>query len=62
MKMAKVNPLNVKYCIDFTFANLSPHLLATNLAKMDPLKLNLLLKRHKKSKSQVRSLKILHKK
>ena len=33
MKMAKVNPLMAKYCVDFTFANLSPHLVATKKAK-----------------------------
>ena len=39
MRMAKVNPLNVKYCIDFTLAKIPSHLIATNLVKMDPLKL-----------------------
>ena len=62
MRMAKVNPLTAKYCKEFTLAKILPHLVATNLAKMDPLKLKLLLKRHENSKSQVRSLKILHKK
>ena len=38
MRMAKVNPLNAKYCVDFTSAKIPPHLIATNLAKMDPLK------------------------
>ena len=54
MRMAKVNPLNAKYCVDFTFTKLPPHLLATNLAKINPLKIKLLLKRHGNSKSQVR--------
>ena len=39
MKMANVNPLNAKYCVDFTLAKTPPHLITTNLAKMDPLKL-----------------------
>lgn len=55
MRMAKVNPLNAKYCADFTLAKTPPHLIAANLAKMDPLKLKSLLKRHENSKSQVRS-------
>ena len=38
MRMAKANPLMAKYCVDFTFAKFPPHLIATNLAKMDPLK------------------------
>lgn len=54
MRMAKVNPLNAKYCVDFTLAKRPPHLIATNLVKMDPLKLKPLFKRHGNSKSQVR--------
>ena len=37
--MAKVNPINAKFCLDFTLAKTPPHLIATNLAKMDPLKI-----------------------
>ena len=60
--MAKVNPLTAKYCKEFTLAKMLPHLVATNLVKINPLKLKSLLKRHENSKSQVRIRKFYIKK
>ena len=35
--MAKVNPIMIKFCVDFTSAKTPPHLLATKKAKVHPL-------------------------
>ena len=52
MRMAKVNPLNAKYCVDFTFANLSPSLNSHEFSKNGPPKIKAIyLLATKKAKS-----------
>ena len=39
MRMAKVNPLNAKYCIDFTFSEFTPSLISHEFSKNRPPKI-----------------------
>ena len=39
MKMAKVNPLTAKYCIDFTFSEFTPSLISHEFSKNGPPKI-----------------------
>ena len=39
MRMAKVNPLNAKYCVDFTFTKLPPSLSSHEFGKNGPPKI-----------------------